>query len=68
MAYTLTLELPIGGTITMSLGDQSPGPQSASGQRMTGAAIKAATDAGGQIYVHLFDNQAPLLVTSVVES
>jgi len=68
MICTLTLALPAGGTTTMSLSDQSPGPQTAGGQRMTGAQIKAAFDAGGQVYVYLFDNQAPLLVSNIVES
>ena len=65
--YTLTLELPAGGTTTMSLSDQSPGPQTTGG-RMTGAQIKAAFDAGAQVYVYMFDNQAPLLVSNIVES
>ena len=67
MICTLTLALPAGGTTTMSLSDQSPGPQTAGG-RMTGAQIKAAFDTGAQVYVYLFDNQAPLLVSNVVES
>ena len=68
MTYTLTLELPAGGTTTMSFSDQSPGPQTGGGQRMTGAQIKAEFDAGVPVYVKMFDNDVGLLVTSVVES
>jgi len=65
--YTLTLKCADDSETSMSLSDQSPGPQT-SGGRMTGAQIKAAFDAGAQVYVYMFDNQAPLLVSNVVES
>lgn len=67
MIYTLTLKCADDSETSMSLSDQSPGPQT-SGGRMTGAQIKAAFDAGAQVYVYMFDNQAPLLVSNVVES
>ena len=68
MIYTLTLKCADDSETSMSLSDQSPGPQTAGGQRMTGAAIKAVVEAGGEVWVKMFDNDVGLLVTSVVES
>ena len=67
--YTMTLQAADGSETTMSMSSESLGPQVAGGLRMTGAEIKAATDAGGpgSVRVRMFDNDAGLPVLSVVE-
>lgn len=69
MLYTLTLLLPTGGTTTMSLSGDSPGPDTGGGIRMTVAEIQAALAIGGEgsVQVRVFDNQRGLPVISVVE-
>ena len=54
----------------MSMSSESLGPQVDGGLRMTGAEIKAATDAGGpgSVRAKMFDNAPGLPVLSVVEA
>ena len=68
--YTLTLQAADGSETTMSMSSESLGPQVDGGLRMTGAEIKAATDAGGpgSVRAKMFDNAPGLPVLSVVEA